>query len=111
MLETLRVEFTTSRPPHSNDTALVESKNGGVMRKHPGSAHIPPHGVGLVNDFSANHLNPYVNFNRPCFFPATITDAKGEGAQARSLRGNEDALREVEILTLCQSVSQARHRR
>ena len=78
LLETLRVEFTTSRPPHSNDTALAESKNGGVVRKHMGSAQIPPDGAGLVNDFCANHLNPYVNFHRPCFFPETITDAKGK---------------------------------
>jgi hypothetical protein len=35
-------------------------------------------GVGLVNDFCSNHLNPYVNFHRPCFFSETITDAKGK---------------------------------
>ena len=35
------------------------------------------HGAGLVNDFCSNHLNPYVNFHRPCFFSETITDAKG----------------------------------
>ena len=28
--------------------------------------------------FCAQHLNPYVNFHRPCFFPETITDAKGK---------------------------------
>ena len=78
LLETLRVEFTTSRPRHSNDTALAESKYGAVVRKHLGSAQIPPHGAGLVNDFCANYLNPYVNFHRPCFFPKTITDAKGK---------------------------------
>ena len=92
LFEMLRVEFTTSRPPHSKDTALGESKNGGAVHKHLGSAQIPPHGAGLVNDFCANHLNPYVNFHRPCFFPETIMHAKGEGAQARSPRGNEDAL-------------------
>ncbi len=78
LLETLRVEFTTSRPPHSNDTALAESQNGAVVRKHLGSAQIPPHGAGLVNDFCANHLTPYVNLHRPRFFPETIADAKGK---------------------------------
>jgi len=78
LLETSRVEFTTSRPRHFNDTALAESKNGAVMRKHLDSAQIPPHAPGLVNDFCANHLNPYVNLHRPCFFPETITDAKGK---------------------------------
>ena len=78
LLEKLRVELTKSRPRHSNDNALAESKNGAVVRKHLGYAHIPQHCASLVNDFCANHLNPYINFHRPCFFPETITDAKGK---------------------------------
>jgi hypothetical protein len=31
-----------------------------------------------VNEFCANFLKPYGNFHRPCFFPETITDAKGK---------------------------------
>lgn len=41
LLEKLRIEFTKSRPRHSNDNALAESKNGAVVRKHLGYAHIP----------------------------------------------------------------------
>lgn len=78
MLEKLRVEFTKSRPRHSNDNALAESKNASVVRKHLGYAHIPQHCASLVNAFCANHLNPYVNYHRPCFFPETITDTKGK---------------------------------
>jgi transposase InsO family protein len=78
LLETLRIEFTKSRPRHSNDNALAESKNGAVVRKHLGYAHIPQPFATQVNAFCANHLNPYVNFHRPCFFPETITDAKGK---------------------------------
>jgi transposase InsO family protein len=78
MLDKLRVEFTKSRPRHSNDNALAESKNASVVRKHFGYAHIPQFCASLVNDFCADHLNPYVNFHRPCFFPETITDAKGK---------------------------------
>jgi len=78
LLEKLRVEFTKSRPRHSNDNALAESKNGAVVRKHLGYAHIPQHCASLVNAFCADYLNPYVNFHRPCFFPETITDAKGK---------------------------------
>ena len=77
MLEKLRIEFTKSRPRQSNDNALAESKNGSVVRKHLGYAHIPQHCASLVNAFCADYLNPYVNFHRPCFFPETITDAKG----------------------------------
>jgi transposase InsO family protein len=78
LLEKLRIEFTKSRPRQSNDNALAESKNGAVVRKHLGYTHIPQHCASLVNDFCANHLNPYINFHRPCFFPETITDAKGK---------------------------------
>jgi transposase InsO family protein len=78
MLEKLRVEFTKSRPRHSNDNALAESKNASVVRKHFGYAHIPQHCASLVNAFCADYLNPYVNYHRPCFFPETITDTKGK---------------------------------
>jgi hypothetical protein len=39
---------------------------------------IPQHCASLVNAFCAGYLNPYANFHRPCFFPETITDAKGK---------------------------------
>lgn len=78
LLTKLLVEFTKSRPRHSNDNALAESKNASVVRKHLGYAHIPQHCASLVNAFCADYLNPYVNFHRPCFFPETITDAKGK---------------------------------
>jgi hypothetical protein len=78
LLKKLLVEFTKSRPRHSNDNALAESKNASVVRKHLGYAHIPQLCARLVNAFCADHLNPYVNFHRPCFFPETVTDAKGK---------------------------------
>jgi len=78
MLKKLLAEFTKSRPRHSNDNALAESKNASVVRKHLGYEHIPQHCASLVNAFCADFLNPYVNFHRPCFFPETITDAKGK---------------------------------
>ena len=78
LLQKLLVEFTKSRPRHSNDNALAESKNGAVIRKCLGYSHIPQHFASLVNTFCSNHLNPYVNYHRPCFFPQTIIDAKGK---------------------------------
>ena len=41
MLDKLRIEFTRSRPRHSNDNGLAETKNGAVVRKIFGYAHIP----------------------------------------------------------------------
>jgi transposase InsO family protein len=77
LLNKLLVEFTKSRPRRSNDNALVESKNGSVVRKHLGHAHIPASGATLVNDFLREYLWPYLNYHRPCFFPVTEIDAKG----------------------------------
>ena len=78
LLEKLRVEFTKSRPRHSNDNGLAETKNGAIVRKHFGYSHIPQRFACEVNAFCQDYLNPYVNFHRPCFFAETITDEKGK---------------------------------
>ena len=70
-------EQTKSRSRHSNDNAQAESKNGSIVRKHLGYSHIPQRFAPLVNTFCSDHLNPYINFHRPCLFCETITDAKG----------------------------------
>ena len=78
LLEKLRIEFTKSRPRHSNDNALAESKNGAVVRKLFGYEHIPQRWAPQINAFNHEYLNPYLNYHRPCFFPTTTTDAKGK---------------------------------
>ena len=70
-------EFTKSRPRRSNDNALVESKNGSVIRKHLGYGHIPSRYAERVNAFTQQVLSPYLNFHRPCLFPVDEVDAKG----------------------------------
>ena len=78
MLNKLLIEEQTkSRSRHSNDNAQAESKDGAIVRKHLGYSHIPQRFASLVNAFCREHLNPYVNFHRPCLFAETITDAKG----------------------------------
>ena len=78
LLEKLRIEFTKSRSRHSNDNALAKSKNGAVIRKLFGYSHIPQRWAAIINDFNQQHLNPYLNYHRPCFFPETTTDHKGK---------------------------------
>lgn len=78
LLEKLLIEFTKSRSRHSNDNALAESKNGAVVRKLFGYSHIPQRWAPLINDFNQAHLNPYINYHRPCFFPENGTDHKGK---------------------------------
>lgn len=78
LLDKLRIEFTKSRSRQSNDNALAESKNASVIRKQFGYEHIPQRWAPLLNNFHRQHLNPYLNFHRPCFFPEIHTDAKGK---------------------------------
>ena len=78
LLEKLRIEFTKSRSRKTNDNALVEGKNGAVVRKLFGYTHIPQRWAGELNAFHRQYLNPYLNFHRPCFFPVIVTDAKGK---------------------------------
>jgi hypothetical protein len=78
LLNKLQVtEFTKSRARHTNDNALVESKNGSVVRKHLGYSHIPGRCAAPVNHFTQNMLSPYLNYHRPCFFPTEEIDARG----------------------------------
>ncbi|MDA3904289.1 MAG: hypothetical protein PF441_12685 [Desulfuromusa sp.] len=77
LLEKLRIELTKSRSRHCNDNALAESKNTAVVRKILGYCHIPQKFAPQVNRFNQDHLVPYINYHRPCFFPETFTDAKG----------------------------------
>ena len=78
LLRKLHIELTKSRARQTNDNALVESKNGSIVRKHLGYAHIPGHFAQQVNAFTVGVLTPYLNFHRPCLFPEDIIDAKGK---------------------------------
>ena len=78
LLEKLRIEFTKSRPRHTNDNALAECKNGAVIRKTMGYSHIPQKHAGAINGFYRDVLNPYLNFHRPCYFAVDTLDAKGK---------------------------------
>lgn len=78
LLDKLRIELTKSRARQTNDNALVESKNGSIVRKHLGFAHIPSRFAQQVNAFTVNVLSPYLNFHRPCLFAEESVDAKGK---------------------------------
>ena len=77
LLEKLRIEFTKSRTRHSNDNALVECKNGHVLRKLLGHAHIPRQCAAELNEFHQRNLNRYVNYHRPCLFAQVEMDERG----------------------------------
>jgi len=78
LLSKLLVEFTKSRPRHSNDNALAEGKNAAVVRKTFGHIHIPQCYANIVNQFNQEALNPYINYHRPCLYPTLMIDKKGK---------------------------------
>jgi len=78
LLNKLLIELTKSRSRRTNDNALVESKNGSIVRKHLGYHHIPQKWAPLINEFNQKYLNPYINYHRPCFFPIVTIDARGK---------------------------------
>jgi hypothetical protein len=65
LLDKLLVEQTKSRPRHSNDNGLAETKNGWVIRKHIGYGHIGAAHAEAFDQFYREHFNPYLNFHRP----------------------------------------------
>jgi len=69
LLKKLLIEQTKSRSRHSNDNGLVEAKNGAVIRKHLGYGYIEAQHAEAITQFYGEHLNPYVNFHRPCAVP------------------------------------------
>ena len=75
LLDKLRVEFTKSRPRHSNDNGLAETT---ALSSANTSATALSHSPSEVNAFCQEFLNPYVNFHRPCFFALSFTDDKGK---------------------------------
>lgn len=78
LLNKLLAEQTKSRSGRTNDNALVEGKNGSVIRKHMGYSHIPQKYAPLINQFYREHFNTYLNFHRPCGFATVTVDAKGK---------------------------------
>ncbi len=86
LLDKLRIEFTRSRPRHSNDNGLVETKNGAVVRKLFGYEYIAQPHAARMNTFCTEYLNPFLNFHRPCLFATERPDPKKPGRIKRVYR-------------------------
>jgi transposase InsO family protein len=78
LLNKLLIEFTKSRAYRTTDNALVEGKNGAVIRKHIGYGPIPAEYADAFQQFYVAHLNPYLNFHRPCGFATIQKSARGK---------------------------------
>jgi len=78
MLLKILADQTKSRSRHSNDNALVECKNGAIIRKYMGYSHIPKKYAERIHEFNKKFLNPYINFHRFSAYPTDYVDAKGK---------------------------------
>lgn len=85
LLQRLLIKQTKSRSYHSGDNALVETKNGSVIRKNLGWEHIDQSLVDEINHYYRNFFNLYLNFHRPCAYPTIETDEKGRKRKAYHL--------------------------
>jgi len=83
ILEKLRVELTKSRPRHSNDNGLIETKNGSIIRRQLGYGHIPQRHAGRINQWYHQWLNVSLNFHRPCAFGIEIVVNEKTGKRKR----------------------------
>jgi len=81
LLKGLLIEFTKSRANRTTDNALVEGKNGAIIRKHIGYGYIAAEHAEEVEKFYTAHLNPSLNFHRPCGFATVSLDARGKRKQ------------------------------
>ncbi len=86
MLDERRIVFTRSCPRRSNDNGLAETKNGAVMRKVFGYAHIPQRHAARFNTFCLEYLKPFLSFHRPCRFATELPDPKKPGRIERVYR-------------------------
>ena len=78
ILNKLHIELTKSRSRHSNDNALVESKNGSVIRKIYGKNYIDRRWADEINEFNKNYVNIYLNYHRPCAYAVYEPDKHGK---------------------------------
>ena len=78
LLNKIHIELTKSRSLHSNDNALVESKNGSIIRKFYGRNYIDKKWAKEINEFNKQYLNIYLNYHRPCAFAESKQDSKGK---------------------------------
>src|SRR5471032_1707381 len=78
LLDKLLIEQTKSRAYHTGDNGLVETKNGAIIRNHIGYGYIDAKHAEEMDQFHRQHLNPYVNFHRPCAVPKVLTETNGK---------------------------------
>lgn len=116
LLNKLIISQTKSRSGKCNDQALVEGKNGSVVRKHMGRSHISQKNAGPINVFYKEYFNAYVNYHRPSAYPTITFDNSGKRKKKYktylmpyekflSLKNTERYLREDTTLQMIEDIA------
>lgn len=72
------IEQTKSRSGRCNDNALIECKNGSVVRKHMGRWHLPKFEARKIQAFFRDFFNEFLNFHRMCAYPTIKVSEDGK---------------------------------
>ena len=78
ILARLLIKQTKSRSRKSTDNALVEGKNGEVIRKHMGRNFVDKSRAGAINEFYIIYFNVYLNYHRVCLYATEYVDKRGK---------------------------------
>ena len=78
LLAELYIKLTKSRARHTNDNALVESKNGSIIRKLYGRNFVHRKHAPVMDAFNKRYVNIYLNYHRPCGFASEYVDKRGK---------------------------------
>lgn len=78
ILARLLIKQTKSRSRKSTDNALVEGKNGSVIRKHMGRKFIEKNNYISINEFYMSYFNIYLNYHRVCLYATDYVDKRGK---------------------------------
>ena len=78
LLNKMMIEQTKSRARRTNDNALVETKNGSIIRKHFGFSYIQKKEAREINKFMRDNMDEYLNYHRPCGFATDYINKKGK---------------------------------
>lgn len=79
ILNRLFIKLTKSRSNRTTDNALVEGKNGSIVRKWLGYSFINQRSAERLNRFYFGCFNEYLNYHRPCGFATMVKDPKKKG--------------------------------
>lgn len=78
ILEKMRIDQTKSMARRSTNNALVEGKNGAIIRKYMGHSYIQKKNARSINMFFREQMDEYLNFHRPCGFATDYCDNRGK---------------------------------